>query len=64
MAHIAKFIPTQSIVRRAMLAVQDSMPFRLYCIHFLHASTFINNLINIFYPFLKEKLIQKVRPKI
>jgi len=64
MTHLAKFIPTQSIVRRAMLAVQDSMPFRMHRTHFLHASTFINNLINIFYPFLKEKLIQKVRPKI
>ncbi|KAL6262827.1 hypothetical protein P5V15_005617 [Pogonomyrmex californicus] len=59
MAHFAKFSPTQSIVRRAMSAVQDSMPFRLFSVHFLHAPSFITNIINIFYPFLKEKLIQK-----
>ncbi|KYQ46219.1 Alpha-tocopherol transfer protein-like protein [Trachymyrmex zeteki] len=59
MAHFTKFIPTQSIVKRAMLAVQDSMPFRLSCIHFLHAPSFITGVINIFYPLLKEKLTQK-----
>lgn len=60
MAHFAKFIPTQSIVRRAMLAVQDSMPYRLSCVYILHAQSFITNIINIFYPLLKEKLIKKV----
>ncbi|XP_025271064.1 alpha-tocopherol transfer protein-like isoform X2 [Camponotus floridanus] len=58
-AHFAKFIPTQSIVRRAMLAVQDSMPFRLFSVHFLNAPSFITNIVNIFYPLLKEKLIKK-----
>ncbi|XP_018400044.1 PREDICTED: alpha-tocopherol transfer protein-like [Cyphomyrmex costatus] len=59
MAHFAKFTPTQSIVRRAMLAVQDSMPFRLSRIYFLHAPSFVTSLINVFYPLLKEKLTQK-----
>ncbi|XP_071570703.1 alpha-tocopherol transfer protein-like [Temnothorax nylanderi] len=59
MAHIAKFIPTQSIVRRAMLAIQGSMPYRLAGVYFLHAPSFISNSINIFYPLLKEKLTQK-----
>ncbi|XP_072760133.1 alpha-tocopherol transfer protein-like [Anoplolepis gracilipes] len=58
-AHFAKFIPTQSIVRRAMLAVQDSMPFRLFSVHFLNAPSFITNIVNVLYPLLKEKLIQK-----
>ncbi|XP_029164450.1 alpha-tocopherol transfer protein-like [Nylanderia fulva] len=58
-AHLAKFIPTQSIVRRAMLAVQDSMPFRLFSVHYLNAPSLITNIINIFYPLLKEKLVQK-----
>ncbi|EZA55687.1 hypothetical protein DMN91_001755 [Ooceraea biroi] len=58
-AHFAKFSPTHSIVRRAMLAVQDSMPFRLFSVHYLHAPSFITNIINVFYPFLKEKLIEK-----
>jgi len=61
MAHVAKFIPTQSIVRRAMLAVQDSMPYRLAGVYFLHAPPFITNIINTIYPLLKKKLTQKVR---
>ncbi|XP_043467223.1 alpha-tocopherol transfer protein-like isoform X1 [Leptopilina heterotoma] len=59
--HFAKCSPTQSIVRRAMLAIQDSMPFRLHRVHYLHAPTFIESVLNIFYPLLKEKLIQKFR---
>ncbi|XP_012534312.1 alpha-tocopherol transfer protein-like [Monomorium pharaonis] len=59
MAHFTKFIPTQSIVRRAMLAVQDSMPGRLASIYFFNAPPFVTNLINMFCPFLKEKLIKK-----
>lgn len=59
--HFAKCSPTQSIVRRAMLATQDSMPFRLHRVHYLHAPTFIESVLNIFYPLLKEKLVQKFR---
>ncbi|KAL0129671.1 hypothetical protein PUN28_001737 [Cardiocondyla obscurior] len=59
MAHYAKVTPTHSIIRQAMLAVQDSMPFRLAGVYFVHVPTFITNLINVFYPFLKEKLTQK-----
>ncbi|KYN39545.1 Alpha-tocopherol transfer protein-like protein [Trachymyrmex septentrionalis] len=59
MAHFAKIAPTQSIVRRAMLAIQDSMPFRLFSVHYLHAPSFITSLINVFYPLLKKKLTQK-----
>lgn len=58
--HFAKCSPTQSNVRRAMLAVQDSMPFRLFSVHFLHAPSSITSILNIFYPLLKEKLIHKV----
>ncbi|XP_032691499.1 alpha-tocopherol transfer protein-like isoform X2 [Odontomachus brunneus] len=57
--HFAKCSPTQSNVRRAMLAVQDSMPFRLFSVHFLHAPSSITSILNIFYPLLKEKLIHK-----
>ncbi|XP_034949865.1 retinol-binding protein pinta-like [Chelonus insularis] len=57
--HFAKCTPTHTIVRKAMLAVQDSMPLRLYQVHFLNAPKFINNIINIFYPLLKPKLISK-----
>lgn len=46
-----------------MLAVQDSMPFRLSSVHFLNAPSFITNIVNILYPLLKEKLIQKVNQK-
>ncbi|XP_051158078.1 alpha-tocopherol transfer protein-like isoform X2 [Leptopilina boulardi] len=59
--HFAKCSPTQSIVRRAMLATQDSMPFRLHRVHYIHAPAFIGSVLNIFYPLLKEKLIQKFR---
>ncbi|XP_051158081.1 clavesin-2-like isoform X3 [Leptopilina boulardi] len=58
--HFAKCSPTQSIVRRAMLATQDSMPFRLHRVHYIHAPAFIGSVLNIFYPLLKEKLIQKM----
>ncbi|XP_063972270.1 alpha-tocopherol transfer protein-like [Diachasmimorpha longicaudata] len=60
-AHFAKCSPTQSIVRKAMLAAQDSMPLRLHRVYYLHAPAFIGNILNIFYPLLKEKLIQKFR---
>lgn len=43
-----------------MLAVQDSMPLRLHRVHFLHAPAFVENILNIFYPLLKERLVQKV----
>ncbi|KAI4493797.1 hypothetical protein M0804_001973 [Polistes exclamans] len=59
--HIAKCSPTQTIVRRGMLAIQDSMPMRLYMIHFLHAPNFIVNVLNLFYPLLKTKLVEKFR---
>ncbi|XP_011165153.1 alpha-tocopherol transfer protein-like [Solenopsis invicta] len=59
MAHFAKFVPTQTIVRKAMLAIQDSMPFRLASVYFLNAPSFVTNIINLFYPLLKEKLVQK-----
>ncbi|XP_015585582.1 alpha-tocopherol transfer protein-like [Cephus cinctus] len=59
--HFAKCSPTQSIVRHAMLATQDSMPLRLTRVHYLNAPAFIGNILAIFYPLLKEKLIQKFR---
>ncbi|XP_076165589.1 alpha-tocopherol transfer protein-like [Ptiloglossa arizonensis] len=59
--HFTKCSPTQSIVRKSMLAVQDSMPLRLHRIHFLHAPPFIEGILNIFYPLLKDKLVQKFR---
>ncbi|XP_066581713.1 alpha-tocopherol transfer protein-like [Prorops nasuta] len=60
-AHFAKCSPTQTLVRKAMLAVQDSMPLRLTRVHYLNAPAFIGSVLNIFYPLLKEKLIQKFR---
>ncbi|KAK2583869.1 hypothetical protein KPH14_001143 [Odynerus spinipes] len=60
-AHFAKCSPTQTIIRRAMLAIQDSMPMRLHRVHFLHAPSVINNILNIFFPLLKEKLVNKFR---
>ncbi|CAB0036247.1 unnamed protein product [Trichogramma brassicae] len=59
--HFAKCSPTQAIVKKAMLATQDSMPFRLHRVHYLNAPAFINSILNIFYPLLKEKLITKFR---
>ncbi|XP_076650281.1 alpha-tocopherol transfer protein-like [Halictus rubicundus] len=59
--HFSKCSPTQTIVRKSMLAVQDSMPLRLHRVHFLHAPAFVENILNIFYPLLKEKLVQKFR---
>ncbi|XP_011505041.1 PREDICTED: alpha-tocopherol transfer protein-like [Ceratosolen solmsi marchali] len=59
--HFTKCSPTRSIVRKAMLATQNSMPFRLHRIHYLNAPSFISNVLNIFYPLLKEKLIEKFR---
>ncbi|KZC05924.1 PREDICTED: alpha-tocopherol transfer protein-like [Dufourea novaeangliae] len=59
--HFTKCSPTQSIIRKSMLAVQDSMPLRLHRVHFLHAPAFIESVLNIFYPLLKEKLVQKFR---
>lgn len=60
MVHFTKCSPTQSIVRKAMLAMQDSMPLRLHRVHFLHAPAFIESILNIFYPLLKVRLVQKV----
>lgn len=60
-AHFAKCSPTQAIVRKAMLAAQDSMPFRLHRVYYLNAPAFINKVLNIFYPLLKDKLIDKFR---
>ncbi|XP_078033163.1 alpha-tocopherol transfer protein-like [Augochlora pura] len=60
-AHFSKCSPTQNIIRKSMLAVQDSMPFRLHQVHFLHAPTFVESVLNIFYPLLKVKLVQKFR---
>ncbi|XP_033359631.1 alpha-tocopherol transfer protein-like [Bombus vosnesenskii] len=59
MIHFTKCSPTQSIVRKSMLAVQDSMPLRLHRVHFLHAPAFIESILNIFYPLLKDRLVQK-----
>lgn len=59
--HFTKSSPTQNIVRKSMLAVQDSMPFRLQMVHFLHAPAFIESILNIFYPLLKDRLVQKFR---
>ncbi|XP_031842533.2 alpha-tocopherol transfer protein-like [Nomia melanderi] len=61
LVHLSKFSPTQSIVRKAMLAVQDSMPLRLHRLHFLHAPAFVESVLNVFYSMLKEKLIEKFR---
>lgn len=58
--HFSKVSPTLSIVRKAMLAIQDSMPFRLHQVIYINAPSFIGRILNIFYPLLKEKLIQKV----
>lgn len=43
-----------------MLAAQDSMPLRLHKVYFINAPAFINNVLNIFYPLLKPKLVDKV----
>lgn len=59
MKHFAKVNPAQSIVRRAMLAAQDSMPFRLSGVYFLHAPSFATKVMDLFYPFLKKRLIEK-----
>lgn len=59
--HFTKCSPTQSIIRKSMLAVQDSMPLRLHRVHFLHAPAFVESVLNIFYPLLKAKLVQKFR---
>ncbi|XP_076758667.1 alpha-tocopherol transfer protein-like [Xylocopa sonorina] len=61
LVHFTKCSPTQNIVRKSMLAVQDSMPLRLHRVHFLHAPAFIESILNIFYPLLKDRLIQKFR---
>ncbi|XP_076295104.1 alpha-tocopherol transfer protein-like [Lasioglossum baleicum] len=61
LVHFSKCSPTQSIIRKSMLAVQDSMPLRLHRVHFLHAPVFVENVLHIFYPLLKEKLVQKFR---
>ncbi|XP_058802501.1 alpha-tocopherol transfer protein-like isoform X2 [Phymastichus coffea] len=59
--HFAKCVPAQTIVKKAMLATQNSMPFRLHRIHYLNAPSFIGSIMNVFYPLLKEKLISKFR---
>ncbi|XP_054001331.1 alpha-tocopherol transfer protein-like [Hylaeus anthracinus] len=59
--HFTKCSPTQSVVRKSMMTVQDSMPLRLHRVHFLHAPAFIESILNIFYPLLKDKLVEKFR---
>ncbi|XP_017886406.1 alpha-tocopherol transfer protein-like [Ceratina calcarata] len=59
--HFTKCSPTQNIVRKSMLAVQDGMPFRLHKVHFLHAPAFIESILKIIYPLLKDRLVEKFR---
>ncbi|XP_012259849.1 alpha-tocopherol transfer protein-like [Athalia rosae] len=59
--HVARCSPTQSVMRRAMVAVQNSMPFRLARVHYLNTPSFVGNIITVVYPLLKEKLIDKFR---
>ncbi|XP_015520341.1 alpha-tocopherol transfer protein-like [Neodiprion virginianus] len=59
--HISRCVPTQTVMRRGMVATQNSMPFRLARIHFLHTPSFIGNVLAMIYPLLKEKLVDKFR---
>ncbi|XP_014219813.1 alpha-tocopherol transfer protein-like [Copidosoma floridanum] len=58
-AHFAKCVPAQPSVKKAMLAIQNAMPFRLHSVHYLHSPSFVSNVINLFYPLLKKKLTEK-----
>lgn len=59
MAHFAKVTPTLSIVRKAMLSIQDAFPMRLTQIHFVNVPHFIEKVLALFTPLLKEKLVKK-----
>lgn len=59
--HVAKCSPTQSAMRRAMVATQNSMPFRLARVHYLNTPSFVGNILAMVYPLLKEKLVDKFR---
>ncbi|XP_069687985.1 alpha-tocopherol transfer protein-like [Periplaneta americana] len=57
--HYSKLSPTHSVCRKALLCIQDAFPLRLAQVHLLNAPAFIGNIMNLFRPFLKEKLIGK-----
>ncbi|PSN41975.1 hypothetical protein C0J52_10516 [Blattella germanica] len=59
MAHYSKLSPTHALSRKALLCIQDAFPLRLAEVHFLNAPSVIGNIMNLFRPFLKEKLFRK-----
>lgn len=59
MGHFAKMSPTLTIVRKALLCIQDAFPMRMAQLHLLNSPVFVSNVLNLFRPFLKEKLMQK-----
>ena len=59
MAHYSKLSPTHAVSRKALLCIQDAFPLRLAQVHFINAPGFIGNIMKMFKPFLKEKLINK-----
>ncbi|XP_023706066.1 alpha-tocopherol transfer protein isoform X3 [Cryptotermes secundus] len=60
MGHYTKVSPTQALVRKGLLCIQDAFPLRLAQVHLLNAPVFISNIMNLFRPFLKEKFFSKV----
>jgi hypothetical protein len=61
MGHYTKVAPTQALVRKALLCIQDAFPLRLAQVHLLNVPPFIGNVLNLFRPFVKEKFYNKVR---
>lgn len=59
MGHFVKMSPTLTICRKALLCIQDAFPLRLAQLHLLNAPVAIHNIVNLFRPFLKKKLMQK-----
>ena len=59
MAHYSKLSPTHAVSRKALLCIQDAFPLRLAQVHFINTPSFVGNVMKMFRPFLKEKLLNK-----
>ncbi|XP_021921168.1 alpha-tocopherol transfer protein-like [Zootermopsis nevadensis] len=60
MGHYTRASPTQATVRKALLCIQDAFPMRLAQVHLINVPAFINNVMSLFRPFLKEKFLNKI----
>ncbi|XP_063224844.1 alpha-tocopherol transfer protein-like [Bacillus rossius redtenbacheri] len=58
LAHVARSPP--ALVRRFLLCFQDAFPVRIKGLHFINAPVFVDAILSVFKPFLKEKIRNRI----